>query len=224
MAAGLEHLTRCLVYDVDLFGATITLMGPDGAQGLAAASDQGIQGVDAVQFDVGEGPSHDAFSSGRPVLVVDVTRVDGRWPGFVLATRSYGVGAVYAFPLRHGASRLGVLTGYADQPRSLTSHEVSTCATYAEVGTHFIVDRSTHDGHGPGFVRDEVKIRTQVYQAQGMVKVELGVSLAEALVRLRAASFAAGVPLNEFAADLVEGRRPLDLDGQPRDIADGPGA
>ena len=225
LAAGLEHLTRCFVYDIDLIGATITLMGPDGTQGVAAASDRGIHGVDAVQFDVGEGPSRDAFSSGRPVLVVDVTRVDGRWPGFLLATRSHGVGAVYAFPLQYGATKLGVLTGYAPRPRSLTAPEVSTCATYAEVSTDFIIDRSTQDGHAPdGFVEDEVKIRTQVYQAQGMVMVELGVSLAEALVRLRAAAFAAGLPLNELAADLVEGRRPLNLDGQPRDIADGPGA
>jgi len=39
--------------------------------------------------------------------------------------------------------------------------------------------------------------------------VELQVSLAEALVRMRAGAFAAGVSLNQLAVEIVAGRRSL---------------
>ena len=50
----------------------------------------------------------------------------------------------------------------------------------------------------------------EVYQAQGMVMVDLGVSLAEALVRLRAHAFVEGRPVGDVARDIVAGRLRLE--------------
>ena len=47
-----------------------------------------------------------------------------------------------------------------------------------------------------------------------MISVQLGVSLEEALVRLRAHAFAAGAPLDDIAGDVV--RRLLRFDPEPR--------
>jgi hypothetical protein len=204
-----------LVADLDLTGATITLMIDAGMQGVAAASDPAIRGVDAVQFDVAEGPSRDAFAAGRPVLVYDLSRTDGRWPGFVGEAMSHGITAVYAFPLQIGAVRLGVLTCYSARPRALAREELSVCATYASVATDFLIDRTSGTDTTPephGFLADDMQIRTAVYQAQGIVMVDLGVSLAEALARLRATAFAEGVSLNALAADVVAGHRGLASD------------
>jgi hypothetical protein len=213
-----------LVADLDLTGATITLMIDAGQQGVAAASDPAIRRVDAVQFDVAEGPSRDAFSAGRPVLAYDLSRTDGRWPGFVGEAVSRGIAAVYAFPLQIGAVRLGALACYSSRPRALAREELSVCATYASVATDFLIDRTsgtdtTLEAHG--FLADDVQIRTAVYQAQGIVMVDLRVSLAEALARLRATAFGEGISLNALAADVVAGRRELAsdevLDGEPRE-------
>ena len=46
-----------------------------------------------------------------------------------------------------------------------------------------------------------------VHRAAGMVMMQLGTSIDEALVRLRAAAFAEGVPIDELADDVVNGRR-----------------
>jgi hypothetical protein len=48
--------------------------------------------------------------------------------------------------------------------------------------------------------------RAEGHQAAGMVSVQLSVSVAEALVRLRARAFSEGRPLEALAADVV-GRR-----------------
>jgi AmiR/NasT family two-component response regulator len=51
----------------------------------------------------------------------------------------------------------------------------------------------------------------EVDQAQGMVMVDLRISLAEALVRLRAHAFVEGRPVADVARDIVGGRLRLEL-------------
>jgi AmiR/NasT family two-component response regulator len=48
--------------------------------------------------------------------------------------------------------------------------------------------------------------RAEVHQATGMISVQLGVSLEEAFVRLRAHAFASGGALGDVAGEVV-GRR-----------------
>jgi hypothetical protein len=91
--------------------------------------------------------------------------------------------------------------------------ELSACAHFARLATELLIDSAGahpphHDHKGAErFLEDDVHVRTEVYQAQGMVMVDLGVSLAEALARLRARAFAENIPLNDLAADVVAGRR-----------------
>jgi AmiR/NasT family two-component response regulator len=64
-----------------------------------------------------------------------------------------------------------------------------------------------------GVIETAIEDSFLVYQAQGMVQVQLGVSLAEAMVRLRAHSYAEGRPLNDVAADVVARRMVFEPDG-----------
>jgi hypothetical protein len=52
--------------------------------------------------------------------------------------------------------------------------------------------------------------REEVHQAAGMVSVQLGVSVAEAMVRLRAHAYAEDRSLTEVAGDVVARRLRLD--------------
>jgi AmiR/NasT family two-component response regulator len=52
--------------------------------------------------------------------------------------------------------------------------------------------------------------RAELFQAQGMVMVQLGVSLADALARIRAHAYATNRPLREVAADIVARRLRFD--------------
>jgi hypothetical protein len=54
-----------------------------------------------------------------------------------------------------------------------------------------------------------------VYQAIGMIAVQLGVSLEEASVRLRARAFASGAVLGEVADNVVSRRLRFDPDPEP---------
>jgi len=55
--------------------------------------------------------------------------------------------------------------------------------------------------------------RFVVHQAAGMVAVQLGIPVGEALVRLRAQAFSSGRPLADIALDVVSRTLRLDGDG-----------
>jgi hypothetical protein len=119
------------------------------------------------------------------------------------------VGAVYAFPLHVGASIFGVLTAYMGSGRRLEAASLETALVFSEFATEALLDGFTQfDGHELEPSLDAtLATNGYVYQAQGKVMVELGVSLPEALARMRAHAWATGQDLTTLARDILEGRR-----------------
>ena len=78
---------------------------------------------------------------------------------------------------------------------------------FAEIALTMLVsdDPGSPSDVGNASLDDLLIPAMHVYQAQGMVMVDLGVSLAEALVRLRAYAFVQGRPVAEVARDAVAG-------------------
>jgi hypothetical protein len=103
---------------------------------------------------------------------------------------------------------------YRDAPGALSADGLAQAFTFAEVAMGLLVD----DQHGVagsqgGFDLDDVlAYRLEVYQAQGMLMVDLGVGIDEAIARLRAYAFAEGRALSDVANDIVNGRLSLERD------------
>jgi hypothetical protein len=207
-AARLEQLCQTVTTDLALTGAAVNLMSPAGSEAVVAASDERSRDVDELQFSTGEGPCHEAFAARRPVLTPDLRAVtDGRWPAYSSAARESGVAAVFAFPLNIGAVVLGVLDVYADLPGSLSHQQVATALTSAQVATEIILDGHlvSSDGRLGHDLSNAFEHRAEIYQAQGMVVVDLGVDAAEALARMRAHAFGNEIPLLDLARDIISG-------------------
>jgi hypothetical protein len=187
----------------------VTLMPGIGAQAISAASSPAARKVEEAQFDVGEGPTRDAFAARRPVLVADL-EVAGvrRWPAWAPAALASGVGAVYAFPLHIGASIFGVLTAFVGSGPRLEARGLETALVFSESATELLLDGfAPVDDHELERSLDAVLgTNGYIYQAQGKVMVELGVSLPEALARMRAQAFATGQDLAALARDILDGR------------------
>jgi AmiR/NasT family two-component response regulator len=62
---------------------------------------------------------------------------------------------------------------------------------------------------------DVLGYRLQIYQAQGMVMVDLQVSLPEAMARLRGHAYAHNRDLSDVARDVVTGKLTLHRDPPP---------
>ena len=213
----LHRLCGALVRALPADAAGISLMG-DGHPGTMAA-DAGARGTSVVlsevQFVLGEGPCLEAFASRRPVLEPDLAgRGLRRWPQFTPAARRHGVEAVFAFPLQLGSARLGVLDILRDTPGSLSEESMHDATTFAEVAVATLLDGQDQapSGRSAEGLDDALAARTQIYQAQGMTMIMLGVTLEEAMVRLRAHAYTQDQPLSEVAREVVAGRLELERD------------
>ena len=169
-----------------------------------------------LQTTLGEGPAIDAGQGNGPVLAPDLALPEAqvRWPEFAPMALARGVAAVFAIPVGSGAARLGVLCLYQEQPCALGRDQLDTVLLYADAAMILALDDrgglapSTADLVGSAFSER----RAEVHQATGMISVQLGISVTDALVTLRAHAYAQAQPISQVAADVV-GRR-LSFAGQ----------
>ncbi|MBS2552091.1 GAF and ANTAR domain-containing protein [Catenulispora sp. NL8] len=205
-ALGVDGL--CAVVGTGAAGTVLAF----GAQAVSAA-------LEDLEFTLGEGPSLEAVASGVPVLTAELAAAQRRWPAFTGPALQLGVNAVFAFPLRIGAIDLGTLTAYRATVGALNPGQVTDALALADAVTLTVLHRQAADGTdrgagpdagpddqpGPGWAAPAT-YRAEVHQATGMVSVQLGVGLAEALARLRAFAFGRDLLLAEVAADVVARR------------------
>ncbi|MEV4035276.1 ANTAR domain-containing protein [Streptomyces umbrinus] len=184
-----------------------------------------------LQFTLGEGPGPDAVRTGSPVMEPDLDRVrPDRWPALLPPARDLGVHGVCCFPLGIGAIRVGVLTVLCDGDRTMSVQQSADATALAAALTGALLngdgrgqrgedgngdrdrnrDRDESGNGGPvlGLFLDRPTglHRAAVHQATGMISVQLGVTMEEALLRLRAHAYGSERPLGEVADDVVARR------------------
>ncbi|WP_412753395.1 GAF and ANTAR domain-containing protein [Krasilnikovia sp. M28-CT-15] len=209
----LHRVCRAAAGALSACGAGISVMTTDGIRGVSAASDPVSERIEELQFVLGEGPCIDAFAGRQPVLTADLSAAATyQWPVYAPAAQDGGVRAVFAFPLQIGAVRLGVIDIFRDKVGPLTDEELRTALGFAAVTVEALLDRQANGHSRDGTAVLDVGHRAELFQAQGMVMIQLGVSLGEALARMRAYAYAENRRLEDVARDVVNRR--LSLDGE----------
>ncbi|MEV8378796.1 GAF and ANTAR domain-containing protein [Kribbella sp. NPDC056861] len=155
-----------------------------GHSGTLAATNGPAQVMENLQQSLGEGPWLTAFHDQRPVLEHDRAGAGAHWPGFAPAATESGIAAVFAFPLQAGAVRLGVLDLYRNTPGPLDSLQLGEALDYAAAATTILLDLqhdTTPDKLHSQFVH-AVDSHRDIHQATGIIAVQAGVSMNEALL------------------------------------------
>ena len=188
-------------------GVGLALMSDHGPVGTVAITD-GVAGtMEDLQFTLGEGPCVECSTTGRPILQPDLARTGpGRWPGFSAGALEAGILAIFAFPLRMGGIRLGVLDLYRDRAGELSDSELTEALSFADAATAMLIhlqEDAVLDESGVGAIA-VLEDRAEVHQATGMVSVQAGVGMAEALVRLRARAYSSDRPILELAREVLD--------------------
>jgi GAF domain/ANTAR domain len=218
VAGWIQRMCRVAMRDLHASGVGVSVVSERG--GLMAAASSGATSalVEDLQFSLGEGPCLDAHASQQPVLVPDLTAGTAlaTWPGYAPAAHQHGVRAVFAFPLQVGTARLGSLDVYRDRPGALTPRAFSRARDYADIALATILDAQADPGNeGDSLARSLSESggnRLEIYQAQGMVMVQLGISIDDAMARIRAHAFADNRRLIDVANDLIARRLVLESD------------
>ena len=135
-----------------------------------------------------------------------------RWFAFTPPALHAGVRAVFGFPLRVGTVRLGALNLYRDQSGPLSGGQHTDALVLADVAARWVLEAQA--GAPPDTVAQELEVgadfRFVVHNAAGIVSVQLGVSITEALIRLRAYAFSHDRLLADVAGDVIARRLRLE--------------
>ena len=188
-------------------GAGIMLMSGDVPRGSVCTTDPVSALVEHLQDALGEGPCVDACTTDRPVLEVDLANpAVARWPAFSGPALGSGVRAVFGFPLRVGAVRLGALNLYRTEPGGLTDDQHAYALVMADVAAQavLVMQSNAPTGQLASELEAGSDFQYVVHQAAGMVAAQLDVGVTQALVRLRAHAFGNDVSLIEVAKAVVD--------------------
>ncbi len=194
---------------VGVDGAGVMLMSGDIPRGSLCTTNAVSHLIEELQYTLGEGPCVDAYRQDQVVAEPDLAEpVTGRWLAFTPPALQAGVRAVFGYPLRVGSVRLGALNLYRDRPSSLTDDQHADALVIADVAARWVLE--TQAGAPSDTVAAELEIGADfhfaVHNAAGMISVQLGVSVAEALIRLRAFAFGNDRLLADVARDVVARR------------------
>jgi GAF domain-containing protein len=217
-----KRLCEVCVELTGVSGAGIMLMSGDVPRGSVCTTNKVSALIEDLQYALGEGPCVDAHNLGRPVLEPDLAEPSTpRWAAFAGPALDAGVRAVFGFPLRVGAVRLGALSLYCDRPGPLTAEQHADALVAADVATHAVLALQANAPSGQLAAELEAGSDFQhvVHQASGMVSAQLDVSVGQALIRLRAYAFGNERRLADVARDVVARTLRFDLRSGENDAA-----
>jgi GAF domain-containing protein len=194
-------------------GAGISVYAEHGRYSLLTAADPASERLEEMQFVLGEGPCVDATAAGRPVLVSDLEdEPPTRWPVYSAAMNEAGIRAIFAFPLQVGAARLGVMDIFRTRPGPLSRTELVRAFDFTDQAVNILLTmQDPEPAIETEVISDDGAMSAELFQAQGMVMVQLGCTLSEAMTRIRAYAYAENRRLVDVARDIVA--RILRFDG-----------
>ena len=205
----IQRLCRFAVEEMALSGCALVLMsGPESASMLAGAG-RHARTVAGLQMELGEGPCLQAYSSGVPVFLPDLSAENAnRWPTFAAAALAIGVQAEFSLPLSAGTGGIGTLDLCRDKPGMLSEEHLADAMVAADIARDAVLYQPYTSGglDLPELLAAADMDRLVIHQATGMIAGQLDETMSNALARLRAAAFASGRPIYDIAQDVVERR------------------
>ncbi|MFI2205573.1 GAF and ANTAR domain-containing protein [Streptomyces sp. NPDC020192] len=211
-----ETLCRACVGLLSVTGASVSISGGPTVRATWCASDRVAARLAEAQYTLGDGPCQTALDVSAPVLAGDLAREPDsrRWPVFAHQAVGLGVRAVFSLPLGVGGAAIGTLDLYRDRPGGLSASELSIAlwardaVTFAVMSLHSRRDGTERvpEDEVASWVEASEAEHSEVYQAMGIVMVQLGVDPEEALDRMRARAFVQGRTVTEVARDVIARR------------------
>ncbi len=194
-------------------GAGLVLMSGNQSLDFIAVSDDLSDAVQQMEYTLGEGPCVRAYRSKRPVFDPDLAdERASEWPEFRRVALTAGIRAAFGFPLRMGQICIGALNLYRDRAGALTGGEIADAVVVAEFSTRAVLE---WQGASPrGVLAWQLKQAqnhgVEVHQAAGRTASQVGISIDDALVLLRAYAFSHDRTIGDVATEVASGHLRLD--------------
>jgi len=181
---------------------TVTVASVSTGLELLLATDRFAERVAELELTISQGPGVDSLTSGLPTTADDLTSAVAthRWPLFVPDAVQAGVRSIQAYPITVSRVAIGVVGLSSRHRPRLSSEQHRQALAVTEVIGLALIDPLSSGTIGAG-------LRMSVHQAAGMVMVQTGTTIKDALVLLRSTAFTEDAQLTDLAADVIAGRR-----------------
>jgi GAF domain-containing protein len=202
----LYRLTDQIVDVLGVSGAGVSLGDGDNNLQFVTATDQPTTAAEEGQIEAREGPCHDAFRSGEPVTVSDLS-ADERWPAFRPAALGAGMHAVAGIPMLSEDQRVGALNIYSAAPREWPADDLADAQLLADMATGYIINARilTASQQRAAQLQHALDSRVVIEQAKGIIAERHQVTTAEAFSRLRARARSRNAKVHDVARAVVDG-------------------
>jgi GAF domain-containing protein len=189
-------------------GSGVTLLDAGGARVTAAATDRVVEEVDALQYELGEGPCLTAWQERRTVRVDDVTSEE-RWPRWSVGVAGTGIRSCLSTGLVAGDQALGAIKIYSDEPGAfgprneqlLTMFAAQAAVLVSNVRSAESARRMTDE------LRDALRARDSINIAKGVLMAKEALSEDDAFAMLLAIANREHRPLHEVAHSVARAAR-----------------
>lgn len=194
----LLQLTTATVETVpSAVAASISLtVDGEGIQTLAPTHDW-VHSVDALQYQLRQGPGFEVTAHETPILEVDEMGLDPRWPDYGPKAADLGVGSQIAFGLHAGPGQHGALNIYA-RPHAF-DHDSRYLGELFAIQVGLALDWTRHEET----LHEALATRKVIGQALGMVMQQYQLDEDSAFRYLVRVSQNANIKLHHIAEDLV---------------------
>ncbi|MGW7108201.1 ANTAR domain-containing protein [Streptomyces xanthophaeus] len=188
-------------------GVAVSLTTAQGFSELVWCSPGVSAAFEDLQFTLGQGPAWDAAARLTAVTEPELHSVAAdRWPVLLAEAVALGVRAVFCMPLHLGGACLGTVTFQRAVPGPVTAPALLDARLLAAAMLAVILDKTPTAQESASGEEHPNFHRAAVHQATGMISVQAGVTLAQALLLLRAYSYRHARPVADVAADVVARR------------------
>jgi ANTAR domain len=200
-------------------GAGVSMHDDGGLATPLGASDRDAARAEQLQFTFGHGPCLRVHDTGR-TITFDEADLERFWPqlhGSLVGETPFR--AVLSTPLLPPLGPTLVLDLYLRDPEEARGLDRDAVEEVTVALTRQVVRAVSASGRGaevPWWRAPEARGRAEVWQAMGVLAVQLRLDPADALAVLRAHAVASGRVVEDVAADVVAGRlAPGELDAAP---------
>jgi GAF domain-containing protein len=223
----LEELTRLLLEEASLdellaqvleltaralrsaVAVSVTVVEDDGSYATAARSDGAAAAVDALQYELLEGPCIDALEQQEERYVTDLA-TDQRWPAVAERTTEAGLRCVFAVPLTVDGSAIGALNIFGASPGGVTPDDRDLARRIAAPAATTLANARAYRrvSRLAGQLQEALESRAVIERAKGVLMAREGCDAEAAFARLRKVSQDHNRKLRDVARAVVEGARP----------------
>ncbi|WP_250031419.1 GAF and ANTAR domain-containing protein [Paractinoplanes maris] len=203
----LHMLTERATHLVGAAATGLVMADPRGRLEFMAASDEGARMLELFQLQNEEGPCLEAFTTGQPVINIDLAAAAGRWPRFAPRATSAGYQSVHAFPMRVRERVIGALNVFGDtKGGTFTGADVPIMQALTDIATIGLLQERTISQSEilTEQLQGALNSRIVVEQAKGAVAQACRVTVDEAFAVIRRFARDHNRKLTEVARAITE--------------------